>query len=333
MNFKYPSPNIKLYGELLDCYKRCLRNKRHLKKGKFHRHHELMMNDLALNIEHNTYYPGISSVFVVLNPKPREVVAASLRDRVVHHFIHGYMEPYWERRFLPNSYACRPGKGPLAACRDLQKFLHGYGRTQHLWYLKVDVRSFFPSIDQNILFDIIKRHLKNPRMLMLSERTLFHNPVAPGKHRRTCPPVLWDQVPRHKSLFHAKPGKGLAIGNLSSQFWANLYMNVLDQWIARAFKGKVLFWQRYVDDVLFLSEDPKQLAQMPKQIDDFLGEHLKMRLNAGKTIQQPLTRGIDHLGYIHTKGRQTIRPSVVARAEENIKQTMQIKTHMILYPL
>ena len=104
MEFKFQSPDPHLYKELLSCYKKCLQNKRHVKKTRFHLHHEFLINQLALDIENNTYYPCISSVFVVLNPKPREVVAASLRDRIVHHYIYQHMENYWERRFVPNTY-------------------------------------------------------------------------------------------------------------------------------------------------------------------------------------------------------------------------------------
>ena len=106
-----------------------------------------------------------------------------MRDRIVHHYIYEYMEKYWERRFVPNSYACRPGKGPLKATLDLQNFIraHKHGsRGRDLWYLKVDVRSFFSSIDKNILFKLITKNLKNKRMLMLCERTLFNDPVRKG---------------------------------------------------------------------------------------------------------------------------------------------------------
>ena len=238
MKFKYQSPDPHLYKKLLFCYERCLKNKRHLKKTRFHLHHEFMINQLAIDIKNNTYFPVKSSIFVVLNPKPREVIASDLRDRIVHHYIYEYMEKYWERRFVPNSYACRPGKGPLKATLDLQNFIRAHkrgSRGRDLWYLKVDVRSFFSSIDKNILFKLITKNLKNKRMLMLCERTLFNDPVRKGAFKITCPKEFWQHVPKHKSLFFGPPDKGLPIGNLSSQFWANIYMNVFDQWVARRF--------------------------------------------------------------------------------------------------
>jgi len=248
MEFKYQSPDPHLYKKLLACYQQCLKNKRHLKKTRFHLHHEFMINQLAIDIYNNTYSPVKSSVFVVLNPKPREVIASDLRDRIVHHYIYDYMEKYWERRFVANSYACRPGKGPLKATIDLRNFIkaHKHGsRGRDLWYLKVDVRSFFSSIDKNILFGLITKHLKNKRMLMLCERTLFNNPVRKGGFKITCPKEFWQHVPKHKSLFFAPPDKGLPIGNLSSQFWANIYMNVFDQWVARRFKNKIRLVRRF----------------------------------------------------------------------------------------
>jgi len=326
VEYKYQSPDPHLYKQLLACYERCLKNKRHVKKSRFHLHHEYLINWLAIDIENNTYFPGISSVFVVLNPKPREVVAAQLRDRIVHHFIYQYMESYWEKRFAPNSYACRPGKGPLKATNDLRAFVRKHrrgssGRT--LWYLNVDVASFFPSINKKILFRLIAKHLKNKRMLTLCKRTLFYNPVGRGNYRLTCPKELWQQVPRYKSLFYAPPNKGLPIGNLSSQFWANIYMNVFDQWVMREFKHRILYWQRYVDDCVFFSEDRKALARMPAVIDGFLREHLDLRLNPKKTLIQPLSKGLDHLGFFHRRGGAQIRRAVVRRAQLNIQDTMR----------
>lgn len=151
---------------------------------------------------------------------------------------------------------------------------------------------------------------------------LFHNPMKKGNFRLTCPKERWRLVPKRKSLFYAPEGKGLAIGNLSSQFWANVYMNVFDQWVSRTFKKKVLYWQRYVDDALFLAEDKEALSVMPKMIDEFLHENLGLRLNPKKTLLQPLAKGLDHLGYFHKGGGMQIRRAVVGRAKFTIEKML-----------
>lgn len=325
MRTKYQSPPGALYKKLLESYDRCIRNKRHVKKTKFHLFHEFHINKLALDIHNNTYFPGISNIFVILSPKPREVVAASLRDRIVHHYIYDYMESYWEKRFSPYSYACRPGKGPLNASKSLNRFLrahHFHNRKTPLWYMKVDVSSFFPSIDKEILWKTIAKHMQNKKMLDLCEKVLFHNPVAPGQYRMSCPKTLWREVPKRKSLFYAPKNKGLPIGNLSSQFWANIYMNVLDQWIARKVKGKALFWQRYVDDILVIGEDQKFLKTFPLEINSFLEDKLSLSLNPKKTLLQPIAKGLDHLGYFHKPHSMRLRRKVFQRAVINLEHRL-----------
>ena len=240
---KYPSPDLDLYKALIKAYERCLENKPHVKKTSFHLTFEKTIHGLALEIQNRTYHPGLSNIFVVTHPKPREVIAANLRDRIVHHYIHGYMSPHWEKRFVPNSYACRVGKGPLKAGEDLRRFIN---RHQHrggapLFYLKLDVQNFFPSIDLEVLYAVIAKHLENPQFLWLCKTVIFHRATLKGNFKLTSPKELWQRLPRYKSLFAAPLGKGLPIGNLTSQFFANIYMNQLDQFIAHRLKGRSLF--------------------------------------------------------------------------------------------
>ena len=226
--FKYPSPDPALHQALLDAYARCLARKPRLKNRRFHVMHERVIHQLALDIENRSYRPTIPNIFVVTKPKYREVIAAHLRDRIVHHVIYHYMAPYWERRFVPQSFACRPGKGPLAAVQDRERFIRGYYRrsTRPLHYLKVDVQSFFPSIDHGVLWEILDRHLEHPLYRYLCKTVLDHRATDAGCYQLTSPGYLWDHLPRHKSLFYAPPGKGLPIGNLTSQFFANIYESV-----------------------------------------------------------------------------------------------------------
>jgi len=328
MSYRYPSPNPELYTALVRSYFRCLSNKAPVKKTTFHLNYEHIIHQLALDIENRTYHPGLSNIFVVLHPKPREVIAAHLRDRIVHHFVYDYMSPYWEKRFVPNSFACRVGKGPMRACDDLERFIRNYYRHSGvpLYYLQLDVQNFFPSIDLNVLYRLIAKHLENPLYLWLCKTLIFHRATIKGNFKLTCPKELWQRLPRYKSLFAAAPDKGLPIGNLTSQFFANVYMNQLDQFIAHQLKGRFLYWQRYVDDILFLSHDQEQLRSIVPQVQEFLSRELKMTLNVKKTVLQPLSKGLDHLGYWHKPDHRLVRQRVVHNSKERVKSYGQLLT-------
>lgn len=323
MTLKYRAPNPDLYKSLLAAYDRCLENKRHIRRTTFHLNYEKIVYDLCLDIEDRVYRPGLSSIFIVLHPKPREIIAAHLRDRIVHHFVYDYMASYWERRFHPHSYACRPGKGPLQASQDLRRFINRHQRGsggRPLWYLKLDIQNFFPSIDLNILYGLLAKHLKNPLYLWLMKVTIFHRATVKGEFQLNSPKELWKKIPKYKSLFAALPHKGLPIGNLTSQFLANVYLNQLDQFIARKLKGKFLYWQRYVDDVLCVGEDPRSLQECIEAVDEFLRTNLDVQLNAKKTLLQPLSRGLDHLGYFHLPNATLVRQRVVKNCKANLFQ-------------
>jgi hypothetical protein len=182
----------------------------------------------------------------------------------------------------------------------------------------MDVSHFFPSIDHDVLMSILRRRMKDGHYLALCEKIIRHRPLAAGAYRLASPRWKWRQVPRHKSLFHAPPGKGLPIGNLTSQFFANVYMNDLDQFVARELKSLCLYWQRYVDDILLLSDDPQKLITARDQITKMLSERLKLDINPRKTILQPVARGIDHLGYFHQWPRLRVRARVVRAARQRV---------------
>jgi hypothetical protein len=303
-----------LYQDLMRCYEACIKAKAVIKKSRFHLEYELEIYRLAYDIFHHLYTPSKSNIFVVLYPKPREIIAAHIRDRIVHHLIYHYMSPYWERRFSDQSYTCRQAKGLLRVVQDLRSFVRGHRAhsSQPLYYLKVDVAAFFPTIDIGILKSIIFKKLTHPRYRYLVNVILDHRPVDRGQFVLNSPSTQWSKIPRHKSMFYAPMDKGLPIGNLTSQFFANIYLNELDQYITHHLQGSYIYWQRYVDDVLFLATDANALKLLPTKIDDFLSARLALRLNSSKTIIQPLARGIDHLGF-------WLKPDHLLVRQKNVK--------------
>lgn len=320
----YSSTLGELHQKLIVCYKKCIKQKTHVKNTVFHLYFETWISRLAKEIITRKYVPRPSTVFIVTKPRPREIVAAHLLDRVVHHFICNHLEPWWERRFDRRSYACRPGKGTLAASRDLRDFVRGYqAHNSHpLWYLKVDVKAFFPSMDRSVLDQLIVPKISNTLIRDLTSITIHHNPVAPGNYRLASPPHLMSLVPPHKSLFRVTQGKGLPIGNLSSQFFANVYMNELDQFMARRMDQKPLYWQRYVDDIVCLDTCPNRLSRIVIEIENFLSRKLQLSLHPQKTIIQPLSRGLDHLGYFHLPNRTYPRKRVIKAATQVINSAL-----------
>ncbi len=210
------------------------------------------LSSLALELQKGSYQPSRSVCFVATRPKNREIFAADFRDRVVHHLVVRQLEKIWEPRFIFDSYASRSGKGVHAAAKRLQQFMGKAtcSRKKTAWFLQLDLRSFFMSIDKEILFHIFEQGLEavdDPEkntLLYLLYRIIFHdctrNYSFKGKR------AMLDMIPDHKTLFKIPNGKGLPIGNLTSQFFANVYLDKLDQYVKHQLKCR--YYIRYVDD-------------------------------------------------------------------------------------
>ena len=305
------------YENLLRCYYSCRKRKRHtINAIKFEAHFEDELLKLQSELKSHTYRPGKSICFVVTKPKAREIFAADFRDRVVHHILVGYLEPIWEKKFIDQSYACRKGKGAHQAIADLKRYLRQAGESgrRPVNYLQVDIQSFFVSLKKEILFEIIKKQVKNPEILRLAEVIIFHNPTL--DYYRKGQKSLFDLIPDHKSLFKVPSNQGLPIGNLTSQFFANVYLNELDQFIKHTLKIK--YYLRYVDDLVLLSPDKNQLKTWREEIDNFLQGKLKLKLHPNKTIVNDIRQGIDFLGYVVRPDYILVRRRVVKNLKEKL---------------
>lgn len=287
------------YKKLYHAYISCRKNKRKtINALKFEIDFENELKRLLCELKNRTYVPGRSICFVVTTPKPREIFAADFRDRVVHHLMVTEIEEYFEKRFIHDSFACRKGKGTHKAVSRLKYFLRKK-ENRNAWYLKMDIKSFFVSIDHSILYKLVEKSVaemesgKRGELLWLIRLIIFHNPaqnyVTKGKWE------LFSLIPKHKSLRYQKEGRGLPIGNHSSQFFANVYLNELDQFVKRELKCKQYI--RYVDDFILLSNDRREMLKWKNRIGEFLKNKLSLSLSENKTIIQPVNRGIDFLGY------------------------------------
>jgi len=224
---------------VFDAYFDCRRTKRNsINQLRFEADLESNLVGLYRDLTGGYYRIGRSIAFVVTHPKIREVWAADFRDRVVHHLIYNAIYDRFHRRFIRDSYACIPGRGTHDGLRRVSGFARSVTRnwTRPAFFLKADVANFFNSIDQRLVVGLAERHVEEEWLRTLIRQIALHDP-RPGAEMRS-PPSLFARVPRHKSLIHAPAGTGLPIGNLTSQFFANLYLNELDQHVRHVLKAQ-----------------------------------------------------------------------------------------------
>lgn len=308
------------FSELTKAYFDCRRSKRNSQSAlKFEINLERNLQALDNELRTNTYTPGKSICFVITHLKPREVWAADFRDRIVHHLLYNRIEKIIHARFIADSCACIPGRGTLYGAIRLEKKVRSITQNwaKPAYYLKADLANFFVSIDKNILSKLITKHISEPWWRELALQILHHDPRKNYETRGN--PALLSKVPEHKRLTNQSSDFGLPIGNLSSQFFANIYLNELDQFIKHTLRAK--HYIRYVDDFVLLHQSPQWLNKALKEIEYFLAQKLNAQLNPTKTILQPIHRGIDFVGQVILPHRRVTRKRTVNHAIYRVKNS------------
>lgn len=236
---------------------------------------------LQKELQAQTYQPGAYHSFYIHEPKQRLISAAPFRDRVVHHALCNIIEPIFERSFVFDSYANRQGKGSHKAIDRAQQYSRRYK-----YVLQLDVRQFFPSIDHQTLRQILQRKLADPQLLGLID-LILDSGVA----------VLAEQYQMHyfpgDDLFAIARPRGLPIGNLTSQFWANCYLNPLDHFVKRELKCTA--YVRYVDDLLLFADDKETLWQWRQAVINKMAD-LRLTIHPG-AHPRPVAEGFPFLGF------------------------------------
>jgi len=242
---------------------------------------------------------------VIQDPKRREIHKASVRDRVVHQAIVTALEPVFERRFIFDSYSCRIGKGTHAGIKRLGKFLGQISKnnTQKVYALKCDVSQFFASVDHEILLGFIEEQICDERVSSLLRTVLLS----------------------HSS----ETGRGIPLGNVTSQLFANIYLHEFDFFIKHYLREE--FCLRYCDDFIILSPNVIHLWLLIPVISAKLAE-LKLSLHPSKVVIRPYSQGIDFLGYVLRPSTTTLRTKTKNRAMKHVKESnlpsyMGICTH------
>lgn len=237
-----------------------------LEVGRFFFRLESELLSLQADLLSESYCPGAYRCFRIRDPKERTICAAPFRDRVLQHALCAVLEPVFERGYIHDSYACRVGRGSHRALQRAQQ----YARRQ-AYFLKLDIRQFFHSIDHGILKARIARKVKDPRVLALVARVIDH--PAPG----------------------LASGKGLPIGNLCSQHFANLYLDPLDHRIKEDLR--LPGYLRYMDDMLLFAADRRTLRVAAEELEPWLAGSLALGLKPAATLLAPVREGIPFLGF------------------------------------
>ncbi len=284
--------------DLFEAYFECRRNKRSTHNAlRFEIKQEDEVLRLYEAILSDTYTIGKSIAFIVFKPVQREIFAADFRDRVIHHYIIGKLEPVFEQLFIYDSYSCRKEKGTHFGVKRITRFLRACSNSykQDCYILKLDIQGFFMNIDKKILLKVVlgiieKRYNGFDKKLLadLATKVIMNNPVNGCIIRGTKKD--WDGLPINKSLFHKNGERGLPIGNLTSQVFANLYLNPLDQFIKRDLKIK--YYGRYVDDFVIIHPDKEYLISIITRVSEFLETELHLQLHPRKIYLQHYTKGV-----------------------------------------
>lgn len=265
----------------------------------------LMQNisDLHRDLADRSYRHGSYAAFKINDPKPRDIHKASVRDRLVHHAVYRILYPYFDQKFIFDSYSCRIGKGTYRATERFITFARkaSLNHTRTVWVLKCDIKKFFANINHKILKGIVERNIGDGDTVRLIAGIVGSFSV-PGN-----------------------AGRGLLLGNLTSQLLVNIYMNEFDQYVKRSLKVK--YYIRYADDFVLLSEDRQELEDWLLSISTFLEETLKLSLHPDKVYIRTFASGIDFLGWIHFPDHRVIRSSTRQRMCRRMAASQREETY------
>jgi len=274
----------------------------------FERHVEDNLFGLHQRLKNKTYRHGNYYSFYVQDPKQRHIHKANVADRVVHHLLYTFLYKLFNSNFIYDSYSCRLKKGTHKGLERLEIFARKVSQnyTVDCWVLKCDIKKFFASVDHEVLLTLLKEKIKDGDIIWLLKQIIYSFYSDKGK------------------------GKGMPLGNLTSQVFANIYLNELDQFVKH--KLKMHHYIRYADDFLFLSKNKELLCKYVDVLRQFLEDTLKLELHPDKIIFRKLDWGIDFLGYVvlpyyivpRTKTKRRIFKKLKEKVGlENFNQSLQ----------
>jgi retron-type reverse transcriptase len=237
--------------------------------------------------------------FIISDPKKRDIHKSSVRDRIIHHVLYHALYPYFDKKFIHDSYSCRINKGTHRALYRFREFSQkcSQNNTKTCWVLKCDIKKFFASIDHVILKQILRKYLDDADTIRLLENII--------------------------DSFHTtgRQGIGLPLGNLTSQLLVNIYMNEFDQFVKHYLKQK--YYIRYADDFVFFSDNRKQFETILPHIREFLWEHLRLELHPNKVFIKTVASGVDFLGWVHFLYHRVLRTATKRRMIKKLRSSVK----------
>jgi retron-type reverse transcriptase len=263
----------------------------------FERNLEENIFELHRDLKTKKYKHGAYSGFWIRDPKPRHIYKATVRDRVLHHAIFNILNPIFEPTFIAQSFSCRIGKGTHKGINALKQNANKISRNGHknIFALKCDIKKFFNSVDHDVLLKILGEKIKDADATwLLSE-------------------IVRSFISKDANVFEHK---GLPIGNLTSQLFANVYMNEFDQFMKHEVRAK--HYLRYTDDFVIISDNKGYLEKLIPQVGQFLKEKLGLSLHPNKVTIRKFHQGIDFLGYVVLPYYQQLRTKTKKRIFKKI---------------
>ena len=283
MKFTHTFSDIISVENLLAAWREFVRGKRHRADVQEFQL-RLMENILSLHtdLRNKNYRHGLYKHLKIYEPKERDIHKATVRDRLLHHTVFRILYPFFDKKFIADSFSCRLRKGTHRAINRFRAFAYKVGRnhTRTCFVLKCDIRKFFANIDHDILFSIITHSIPDTDILLLMRQIIdsFNSGIT---------------------------GKGLPLGNLTSQFFVNIYMNEFDQFVKQ--KLKVKYYIRYADDFVIFSQNKDYLISLIPHISCFLSEKLKLELHPDKVFIKTISSGVDFLGWVNFPAYRVLR--------------------------
>ena len=293
------------------------------------------LNKLCDELYERRYKPQPSVCFIITDPKKREIFAANFRDRVVHHLYYNYTYELFNSTFIEDSYSCRIGKGIHYGVERLYKHIRSVTDNFHKegYVLKMDIKGYFVHINRHKLLDIAnnvldkmashKSRLSGLKYIdiidyefvhYLNEILILTDPTDGCIFKSDI--SEWNGLPRSKSQFFTDKWCGIPIGNLTSQLFSNVYLNVLDQYMKRVLKLK--HYGRYVDDFYVVSETKDKLKEIIPNITSFLKKELFLDINQGKTQIKSTKHGVSFIGGYIKPHRIYVSNSTINRISKKI---------------
>lgn len=289
---------------LLIAHRRALKGKRYNKYATSF-NYELISNLLKLQTElhDGTYKPLDYRKKVITEPKIRLIEAPAYRDRVVHHALHHYLSPFYEQFFIGDSYACRPGRGIHHATDRVQHFLRNGG--QNLYVCQIDISKYYASINHGRLMELLQEKIQDKDLIDLL-KIIIDSTDSGVEH---------DSLFAPDSYYFTKGRRGIPIGNLTSQLFANIYLHHADMYAKQNLK--IRHYVRYMDDILFFHHDKAQLHVWQQAMTKFLYEDLYLTINPRKIRLYPTSQGVSFVGYIIYPHYLRLRSSSVRRFKKH----------------